>query len=144
MACGLPFAKGWALKVQDYLQIKAAAAFLGVSSSTLRNWERFDADYGKDLAVELRERWALTLFRVGGNIGRPAGRAAAIDPMTMTRAGSSALAAASSDGITSSSASEPCSIVPTPSSTASGSTGWTCSRSVRRSRIWCDDYCPPS
>ena len=40
MACGLPFAKGWALKVQDYLQIKAAAAFLGVSSSTLRNWER--------------------------------------------------------------------------------------------------------
>ena len=40
MAGGLPFAKGWALKVHDYLQIKAAAAFLGVSPSTLRNWER--------------------------------------------------------------------------------------------------------
>lgn len=34
------FVKGWALKLQDYLQIKAAAAFLGVSVSTLRNWER--------------------------------------------------------------------------------------------------------
>ena len=29
-----------ALKLQDYLQIKAAAAFLGVSANTLRNWER--------------------------------------------------------------------------------------------------------
>jgi MerR family transcriptional regulator, copper efflux regulator len=28
------------LKLQDYLQIKAAAAFLGVSVNTLRNWER--------------------------------------------------------------------------------------------------------
>lgn len=35
-----PFAKGRAVKLQDYLQIKAAAAFLGVSVSTLRNWER--------------------------------------------------------------------------------------------------------
>lgn len=34
------FAEGWTLKLQDYLQIKAAAAFLGVSASTLRNWER--------------------------------------------------------------------------------------------------------
>jgi len=36
----LLFVKGWTLKLQDYLQIKAAAAFLGVSASTLRNWER--------------------------------------------------------------------------------------------------------
>jgi len=28
------------VKLQDYLQIKAAAAFLGVSANTLRNWER--------------------------------------------------------------------------------------------------------
>ena len=28
------------MKLQDYLQIKAAAAFLGVSANTLRNWER--------------------------------------------------------------------------------------------------------
>jgi MerR family copper efflux transcriptional regulator len=28
------------VKLQDYLQIKAAAAFLGVSPNTLRNWER--------------------------------------------------------------------------------------------------------
>jgi MerR family transcriptional regulator, copper efflux regulator len=28
------------VKLQDYLQIKAAAAFLGVSVNTLRNWER--------------------------------------------------------------------------------------------------------
>ena len=28
------------MKLQDYLQIKAAAAFLGVSVNTLRNWER--------------------------------------------------------------------------------------------------------
>ncbi|KPV53406.1 hypothetical protein SE17_09845 [Kouleothrix aurantiaca] len=35
-----PFVEGCTLKLQDYLQIKAAAAFLGVSSSTLRNWER--------------------------------------------------------------------------------------------------------
>jgi excisionase family DNA binding protein len=27
-------------KIQDYLQIKKAAEFLGVSQSTLRNWER--------------------------------------------------------------------------------------------------------
>jgi MerR family regulatory protein len=33
-------AKGRAMKLQDYLQIKAAAAFLGVSVNTLRNWER--------------------------------------------------------------------------------------------------------
>ncbi len=26
--------------IQDYLQIQEAAAFLGVSRSTLRNWER--------------------------------------------------------------------------------------------------------
>jgi DNA-binding transcriptional MerR regulator len=28
------------LNIQDYLKIKAAAAFLGVSVNTLRNWER--------------------------------------------------------------------------------------------------------
>lgn len=28
------------MNLQDYLQIKAAAAFLGVSPNTLRNWER--------------------------------------------------------------------------------------------------------
>jgi DNA (cytosine-5)-methyltransferase 1 len=28
------------VKLQDYLQIKAAATFLGVSVNTLRNWER--------------------------------------------------------------------------------------------------------
>lgn len=28
------------MNLQDYLQIKAAAAFLGVSVNTLRNWER--------------------------------------------------------------------------------------------------------
>lgn len=27
-------------KIQDYLQIKSAAEFVGVSPSTLRNWER--------------------------------------------------------------------------------------------------------
>ncbi|HEV7737104.1 MAG TPA: helix-turn-helix domain-containing protein [Chlamydiales bacterium] len=27
-------------KIQDYLQIKAAAELLGVTASTLRNWER--------------------------------------------------------------------------------------------------------
>jgi MerR family regulatory protein len=31
---------GVALNIQDYLKIKAAAAFLGVSVNTLRNWER--------------------------------------------------------------------------------------------------------
>jgi MerR family transcriptional regulator, copper efflux regulator len=34
------FAKDWTVNLQEYLQIKAAAAFLGVSASTLRNWER--------------------------------------------------------------------------------------------------------
>jgi DNA-binding transcriptional MerR regulator len=29
-----------AVNIQDYLKIKAAAAFLGVSVNTLRNWER--------------------------------------------------------------------------------------------------------
>jgi len=28
------------VNIQDYLQIKAAAVFLGVSMNTLRNWER--------------------------------------------------------------------------------------------------------
>jgi MerR family transcriptional regulator, copper efflux regulator len=28
------------MKLQDYLTIKEAAAFLGVSPNTLRNWER--------------------------------------------------------------------------------------------------------
>jgi MerR family transcriptional regulator, copper efflux regulator len=28
------------MKLQDYIQIKAAAALLGVSVNTLRNWER--------------------------------------------------------------------------------------------------------
>jgi DNA-binding transcriptional MerR regulator len=28
------------VNIQDYLKIKAAAAFLGVSVNTLRNWER--------------------------------------------------------------------------------------------------------
>lgn len=28
------------VNLQDYLQIKAAASFLGVSVNTLRNWER--------------------------------------------------------------------------------------------------------
>ncbi len=28
------------MNIQDYLQIKAAAVFLGVSMNTLRNWER--------------------------------------------------------------------------------------------------------
>ena len=28
------------MKIQDYLQIKAAAAFLGVTPTTLRNWEK--------------------------------------------------------------------------------------------------------
>jgi predicted site-specific integrase-resolvase len=32
--------KDWTVNLQEYLQIKAAAAFLGVSASTLRNWER--------------------------------------------------------------------------------------------------------
>ena len=40
MAGGAPLAKGRAVNIQDYLQIKAAAAFLGVSVGTLRNWER--------------------------------------------------------------------------------------------------------
>lgn len=29
-----------ALKLDEYLQIKAAAAYLGISQNTLRNWER--------------------------------------------------------------------------------------------------------
>lgn len=28
------------MKIQDYMQIKAAAAFLGVTPTTLRNWEK--------------------------------------------------------------------------------------------------------
>jgi DNA (cytosine-5)-methyltransferase 1 len=34
------FIKGDMKKIQDYLQIKAAAELLGVTASTLRNWER--------------------------------------------------------------------------------------------------------
>jgi DNA-binding transcriptional MerR regulator len=29
------------VKIQDYMQIKAAAAFLGVTPTTLRNWEKW-------------------------------------------------------------------------------------------------------
>lgn len=32
--------KGCTLNLQDYLTIKEAASFLGVSPNTLRNWER--------------------------------------------------------------------------------------------------------
>jgi MerR family copper efflux transcriptional regulator len=28
------------VRIQDYMQIKAAAAFLGVTPTTLRNWEK--------------------------------------------------------------------------------------------------------
>lgn len=34
------FTKGYMKKIQDYLQIQAAAELLGVTATTLRNWER--------------------------------------------------------------------------------------------------------
>lgn len=39
MRCGR-YMKGVAVGFQEYLRIKAAAAVLGVSVNTLRNWER--------------------------------------------------------------------------------------------------------